>query len=496
MLHVRAETIFAGGRKRLFVAAGILLALFIALIAGLLFSRRAPPAPNVITMRPAPFIVQLPVNGVVQYPHIQTLPARVAAIIDRIYVKPGQHVTAGELLATLDNPEVLSAAQTSAAAYRSASAKASSAQLTGGANVMEASANLETARARLEQARQDQLNGLQSGLGYGNSTAADLRAQAQATLITADATLREARRIYLAYRSLYKQGAISLDTFDQNRAKFIEAQAAYDQARLQRGTLESYLIRSRSVLQDNIQSAQKAFSQAQNQLDAARMQAATGDVAAAQAEAARANSEYAFATQQADAMRIRAPYDATVLSVASEKGEPMRPLQVGDAVDVGQPIVTIAARGGFVVRTRVDEQDAINVRVGQSATIAGDDFPHHTLSGHVSDISPLALRSADNATSTRTVPVTIAIDGAPAFLRDGMTVDVNILTTQLSNAIVVPNEAIANDSNGGTYVYVMRDGAAHKQPVRLGVSNDNSSVVESGLSPGDAVVAQSSAARP
>ncbi len=495
MLHARAEILYAGGRKRIIVAAGILLVLAVALIAGIVYSRRAPPQPAVIVVRAAPFVVQLPESGVVQYPQIQMLSARAPATIGHIFVKSGQHVSAGQVLATLDNPQVLSAAQSTQAAYRSAVAKASSAQVTGGANVMEANANLETARARLEQARQDLANGLQSGLGYGNSTAADLRAQAQATLITATTTLREAKRVLRAYTDLYKQGAISRDQYDQQEAKFEEAQAAYDQARLQRASLDTQLIRSRAVLQDNLASAQKAFAQAQNQLAAARMQSATGDVAAAQAEAARANTEYNFAAQQADAMQIRAPYEATVLSVASEKSDPMRPLQSGDAVDVGQPIVTIAANRGFIVRTRVDEQDAIAVRVGQRATVTGEDFPHHTLSGRVTEISPLAVQAGSNASASRTVPVTIAIDGTPAFLRDGMTVDVNILTTQLARAIVVPNQAIASD-NGVDYVYVMHNGVPKRQRVHVGVSNDNASVVDEGLRPGDAVVAQNNTVRP
>ncbi|HKU66831.1 MAG TPA: efflux RND transporter periplasmic adaptor subunit [Candidatus Baltobacteraceae bacterium] len=495
MLQARAEPFYTGGRKRIFVLAGSALLLAIAVIAGIAFSRRAPPAPAILTIRPVPFSVQLPESGVVQYPQIQTLSARVAATLGQVFVKPGQRVSAGQLLATLENPQILSAAQSTGAAYRSANAKASSVQVTGGANVIEAQANLETARARLEQARQDLTNGLQSGLGYGNSTASDLRAQAQASLITATATWREARRLLRAYRDLYRQGAVSLDQLDQTQAKYDQAKAEYDQATLQRSSLDSQLTRSRAVLQDNLRSAQQAYAQAQAQLAAARLNSGAGDVAAAQAQAAQAASEYDFATQQADALQIRAPYAATVLSVATEKADPLRPLQAGDAVDAGSPIVTIAAKTAFVVRTKVDEQDVIAVRPGQRAIIAGEDFPHHTLSGRVTDISPVAMRSGDAPGSSRTVPVTIAIDGAPPFLRDGMTVDVNILTTQLARAIVVPNEAIGSDA-AGTYVYLMHEGRVRRQPVTAGTSNNNASVITSGLHPGDAVLAQTSAVRP
>ena len=495
MLNARAETVYAGGRRKIIVAAALLLVLAVALIAGIVYSRRAPPSGAVIIVRAAPFVVQLPESGVVQYPQIQTLSTQVTATVGRIFVKPGQRVSAGQLLATLENPQVASAAQSTQAAYRAASAKASSAQVTGGAGVLQAQANLQNARARLEQARQDLVNGLQSGLGYGNATAADLRAQAEATLITAGATLREARRISNAYHDLYKQGYTSLDQLDQAQAKYEQAQAEYDQARLQRSSLNSQLTRSRAVLQDNLRYAQEGYAQAQAELAAARMESATGDVAAANAEAARAASEYNFAQQQADAMHIRAPYDAVVLSVASEKADPLRPLQAGDAVDAGQPVVVIAAKGGFVVRTKVDEQDAIDLRVGQRASVSGEDFPHRTLSGRVASISPLAVRSSDGAATSRTVPVTIAIDGAAPYLRDGMSVDVNIITTQLPNAIVVPNDAIASDTSG-TYVYAMREGYARREPVRVGMSNDNASVIEAGLRPGDAILAQGSAARP
>lgn len=487
MLHTRADPLSAGSRRKLIVFAGIVVLL--AAIAGIMHSRRAPPQIAVLTVRYAPFTVQLPETGIVQYPQIQTLSSQVAATVGHVYARPGKRVRAGQLLATIENPQISSAAQSTAAAYRSATAHAASAQVNGGANVVQAQANLEGARARLAQAQQDLENGLQSGLGYGDLTAADERAQADATLVTTRSTLREAKRVYVADRELYTQKAISRDELDTAEAKFEQAQAAYDQANLQRSSLGTQLVRSRAVLQDNLRSAQQGFAQAQAQLAAAREQSAGGDVAAAQADASRAAWEYAFAKQQADAMQIRAPYDAIVLSIASEKNDPGRPLQPGDAIDVGQPVVSIAAQRGFIVRSRVDEQDAIDVRLGQRVLISGADFPGQTLSGRVVEVSPVAIRSGDASSTSRAVPVTIAIDRAAPFLRDGMTVDVNVLTTNSSRAIVVPNDAIANAS-GGTYVYVLREGTPRPVRVQVGPSDGSRSVVESGLRPGDVIAAQ------
>ena len=73
-------------------------------------------------------------------------------------------------------------------------------------------------------------NGLQSGLGYGETTAADQLAAANATLATSATTLREARRVYVAYQDLYANKAISRDQLDQAQAQFEQAQVAYNHA--------------------------------------------------------------------------------------------------------------------------------------------------------------------------------------------------------------------------------------------------------------------------
>jgi RND family efflux transporter MFP subunit len=168
----------------------------------------------------------------------------------------------------------------------------------------------------------------------------------------------------------------------------------------------------------------------------------------------------------------------------------VRPLQPGDAVAQGQPLIALAQRQAFVVRTKVDEQDVINVHLGERAQITGEDFPGRVLSGHIVEVSPIAQRSEDTTSTSRTVATTIAVDGPPVFLRDGMSVNVNILTTDLQHAIVVPNEAIARDG-GSAYVFVVRNDDAYRQRVSVGLSNEASSVIVSGLRTGDVIVAQS-----
>jgi len=478
-------------RNILIVIGGLVLLIIISAVVG---HSRGGDASTVReqTIRYSAFTIKLPENGVVQHPQTQTVASEISGNVGRIFVKGGDRVNAGQLLATIDNAQILSNAESSAQEYRSAAAKAQSAGANGRANIAQAEANLETTRARLAQAQQDLANGSQSGLGYGGTTAADQRAQANANLANAGTTMREARRIWLADQDLFKNKAISRDQLDQARAKLDQAQVAYDQARLQRTSLSGQLYRSQEVLHDNLRSAQENFAQAQAQLAAAQVQVGGGDVAAANAEAARAGSESSFAREQAAATQIRAPYAATVLSVAAQKSDPLRPLQPGDPIELGQPLFTLAGDHGFVVRTKVDEQDIIDVRLGQRAQITGEDFPGRTLAGRVVEISPIAQKSDDPSSTARQVITTIRLDRPPPFLRDGMSVDVDILTTDLPRAIVMPNDAIVHEA-GKKYAYLVRQGIARKQPVHVGPSNDTSSVVAAGLQIGDVIVAQKAA---
>ena len=461
-------------RRNIFIVVGGLALLLIIAVAAGKGRHSSAPTVKVQTISLTAYATKLPENGVVQHPRLQAIPAQISGNIGSVLVRPGDHVTAGQLLATINNPQILSTAQTSADAMRSAQAHAQGASL-------QAQATLIAARERLTQAQADMANGSQSGLGYGGGSAADQRANADANLANAETNLHEARRLYDADVNLYNQKAISRDAVDQAKAKLDQTQVSYNQAKLARQSLGAQLGRSRQVLADNLRSAQQAYAQAQ----------AAADVSAAYADAARAGHDYQYASQQAAATQVRAPFEGIILSQASESSDALRPLQPGDAVQLGQTLFTMSSNNAFIVRAKVDEQDIINVHLGQRANVTGEDFPGKTLTGHVVAISPIAQKSDDPSSTARQIITTIRLDASPSYLRDGMSVDVDILTTDIRQAIVVPNVAIVRD-HGKTYVYVVDKGIAHKRGVRLGQANDAKSIVRSGLRPGDQIVAEKS----
>ena len=140
--------------------------------------------------------------------------------------------------------------------------------------------------------------------------------------------------------------------------------------------------------------------------------------------------------------------------MTAQTNDALRPLQPGDAVTAGQALFTMAGGNGYIVRAQVDEQDIINVRLGMPVIVTGEDFPGKTIHGHVATIAPIATKSTDATSTAKQVLTTIQLDQNPPFLRDGMSADVDILTTSIPHSIV--DSQRRNHERGGQVVRLRR----------------------------------------
>jgi HlyD family secretion protein len=483
-------------RNAIILIAGLALVIVIGVVA-------ARPGKSEIEVAESPvrygnFLTKLPETGVVQVPRIVTIPAGVSGNMGEILVRAGDRVHAGQLLATILNEQISSNVRDAEETADSAAGKARSVAESNAvlpeqnrSAVVQAEAAVVAARSQLTQAQQDLVAGAQSGLGYGAQTAEEQRLAADSTLSKAQTDLREAKRVYDADQYLYDQKGLSRDALLQAQAKYQQAEVDFEQAQSERRILGGQLTRETQVLRDRVRSAQDQLRQAEASLAAARANASeskAGDLEAARADAARAEADLAFARDQADKLEIRAPFDAIVQSVVSESGDPLRPIVPGDSVTQGQALFSLAADDDFIVRTKVDEQDIAGVRVGQRAIVSGEDFAGATLPGHVVSISPIAQKSDDPSNTSRQVVTTIALDRKLPFLRDGMTVDVDIVTHDEKHVLAVSTDALHKDERGN-YLFVARDGHAQRVDVGVGAQNDTQAVITSGLHPGDVVIA-------
>ncbi len=484
----------------------IILAIALVAIVGIgAFAARPKgkaPSARVVTVAYTRFVVKLPSTGIVQRPQTQTLAALVSGNIGQIYVHPGQRVAAGQLLATIANPQLVNAEQTAQQAYLAAEGRARTAASTSAtlptqnrSGVVQAQAALVQARSSLNQAIQDQRAGAQSGLGYGGTSAAQQRAAADAALAQRETDLREAKRIADADRELFAQKAIAKNTVDQDQAKLQQAQVAYDQAKRDRAETYAAIARQLPVLSDRVRAQRDAVTQAEAALAAARANAAqdkSGDVEAARAEAAQRDADWRYAADQVARLRITAPFAGVVQTIATQTADTLRQLQPGDAVTAGQGIITLSSSNGFVVRTKVDEQDIASLQPGQRAIVSGEDLGKTTLPGHVALIGAVAQKSDDPSNTARQILTTVALDKTVPYLRDGMSVDVDLITQDRPRVLAIPADAVRRDDANKPYVLAVVNGRTEKRSVRLGTTSDTQAVVVSGVKPGDVIVAERS----
>lgn len=487
-------------RRRNLIIALVALVAIIGLGALAARPKSAATTARVVTVAYTRYQTKLPETGVVQRPRTQTLTALVPGNVEQIYVRAGQHVSGGQLLATISNPQLVNAEQTAHQAYIASQGRGRTTASTNSvlpvqnrSAVVQAQAALEQARFNLNQAIQDERAGTQSGLGYGGTSASQQRAAADAAVAQRQTDLREAQRIADANRDLYSQKAISKDALDQSVAKLDQARVAFEQSKRDRSETYAQISRQKPVLSERVDADRHAVEQAQAALAAAQANAAQdkgGDVVAAQADTAQRYADWRYAADQVARLRIVAPFAGVVQTIATQTTDTLRPLQPGDTVTTGQALVTLSAEGSFIVRTRVDEQDIANVSVGQTAIVSGEDLGTTKLPGHVATIGAVAQKSDDPSNTARQVITTVALDRAPPFLRDGMTVDVDIVTQNRPHVLALSTDAIRRDPNNKPYVLLVVNGKTVKRSVTLGPSNDAQAIIARGVKPGDVVIGE------
>lgn len=162
-------------------------------------------------------------------------------------------------------------------------------------------------------------------------------------------------------------------------------------------------------------SAQQALNQAQtgpkeNEIAAAQLQVEQAEIAIQQAEF---NLEQAL--QALENAKLFAPWSGTVLSVDAAAGE---------IVAGGTPIITLLDSKSLKFQTsNLSERDLAYIEPGQSSEITLKTFPNQPITGQVSYIEPQASGQVGDAA---TFTVVIDIEQTDLDLRSGMTGRVEI----------------------------------------------------------------------
>ena len=86
------------------------------------------------------------------------------------------------------------------------------------------------------------------------------------------------------------------------------------------------------------------------------------------------------------------------------------------------------------------------------------------------------------------VEVKLDVPQPPAYLREDMTVSVDVEVARRPAAVLVPTDAVHESGSAAPWVMKVEDGHARRRPVKLGLRSRGWCEVLSGLAAGDAVL--------
>jgi HlyD family secretion protein len=289
--------------------------------------------------------------------------------------------------------------------------------------------------------------------------------QAQAALVQAQARLDS-------------QQALALPT----------AQASLAQAQANALAAQRDLERTQALVAEQFYSPSK-LDESQRALDVARAQlkSAQAQVQANREGGERGNARAQVASARSAVEVARAKLDQSVLCAPGNGRVLVRSVEPGQIVQAGKALLTVSLQGPLELVAQVDERYLAQLQAGQRAKVLADAYPSQPFDARIDRLAP----SVDAQSGS--LEVTFVLPGQPpAFLREDMTLSIEVVTGERTASRVLPLRALRQASALGQpdlgQVMVIEGGKAVPREVKLGLRTLEQVEVTSGLSDQDLVV--------
>jgi HlyD family secretion protein len=331
--------------------------------------------------------------------------AKTSGRIREITVREGDTVKAGQVIATLDDDQLMAREEQAQAVVTQSETRITRAR----EQIGVLQEQLNQSSLSIDQARLD---------AEGRVRQAEAQVlQAEAQLAQAEATYEQTKYDLEKFTRLFKTGDVperqlnQARTANESQAKVIQAQRRQvDSFRgaltAAKGNLANPRIRTSQAA-----AIRKQIAQADEDVHAAELD---GDRARAQLREAQANRKD---------LNVIAPFDGTVATRSAEPGEVIAP---------GTAIITLIDPGQIYLRAFVPEGDIGRLKVGQPARVYLDSNPTQPIDAEVSRIDPEASFTPENIyfrdeRVKQVVGIKLLIKNPQGFAKPGMPADGEIL---------------------------------------------------------------------
>ncbi len=285
--------------------------------------------------------------------------------------------------------------------------------------------------------------------------------QAQGAVAQAEAHMRQLEELTLP---------VARETLKNAQATFLNARQTLDRA--------SALARSGFETRVALDTAQKDLDISRTQVRSAELQVYTSsaggsDYVTGQTQLDQARANVTTAVSRLGYTTISAPRDGVLITRNVERGMVVQP---------GTALLGLAPDGETQLLLQIDERNLSKLALGQPAVASADAYAEQRFAAVLSYINP----SIDIMRASLEAKLTVA--DPPAYLRQDMTVSVDIEVARSDNALILPARSVHDTLSGAPWVMGVKNGRAYKQPVRVGLRGGTQIEILEGLTEGDRVL--------
>ena len=223
-------------------------------------------------------------------------------------------------------------------------------------------------------------------------------------------------------------------------------------------------------------SMQGQLKSAKNVLDIKKAGPRKTDIDVYNAQIAQAKSRIRLLDKQIRESTLISPIDGVVAHINRKTGE---------ISQAPSPVISVVSSGDFQIEAFIYEEDVVKIATGDLVDVVFVAFPDETFRGKIVSINPTE-KLIDRVVYYE---ITIgALEGLPAEIKPGMSVDIAIKTALRENVLIVPEDAISR-IDGQYVVRVFKDGEIKERKIEIGLEGDNNMVeIISGLEEGEKIV--------
>jgi HlyD family secretion protein len=247
-------------------------------------------------------------------------------------------------------------------------------------------------------------------------------------------------------------------------------------------------------------------------LSEAEFEAGQAEYDAAVSNSRQARAAVNEAKDQLSKTILRSDMDGIVTQLNKEEGEIALGAQFQEDV-----IMIVADLSKMEAAIEVDENDVVDISLGDTADIEIDAFTDTTFKGVVTKIANSAtIKGLGTQEQVTNFEVTVALNDFNPKFRPGMSTTVDVITDTRKNVVKVPIQAVTvrekktlekkpgveekastpetettEDTKAKEFsevVFCVEDNKAVAKPVKLGISDDQFYEIESGVNEGELVI--------